>query len=66
MRIGSIQNGARTTQLSLNRPVALKVLPQAFAADQRFLDRFEREVDILSRLSHPSIVTVMERGEGYR
>ena len=51
------------TQLSLNRPVALKVLPHALLEDQRFLDRFRREVDILSRLSHPGIVTVMERGE---
>ncbi|MHC4959086.1 MAG: serine/threonine-protein kinase [Planctomycetota bacterium] len=53
----------RATQLSLNRPVAIKVLPESLAEDKRFLDRFEREVDILSRLSHPAIVTVFERGE---
>ena len=53
----------RATQLSLRRPVAIKVLPDSLAGDKRFLDRFEREVDILSRLSHPAIVTVFERGE---
>ncbi|MHC4669348.1 MAG: serine/threonine-protein kinase [Planctomycetota bacterium] len=53
----------RATQLSLNRPVALKVLPADFAERPQFRERFEREVDILSRLSHPNVVTVFERGE---
>ena len=53
----------KATQLSLNRPVAIKVLPEGVLDQPQFLDRFHREVDILSRLSHPNIVTVLERGE---
>jgi len=53
----------RATQLSLGREVAIKVLPEEVTENKQFLDRFEREVDILARLSHPNIVTVFERGE---
>jgi predicted Ser/Thr protein kinase len=53
----------RATQLSLGRPVAIKVLPADLAEDKQFLDRFHREADVLSKLSHPNIVTVFDRGE---
>jgi len=53
----------RATQLSLDRSVALKVLPERIANNPVFLDRFHREADLLSRLSHPNVVTVFERGE---
>jgi len=53
----------RATQLSLDRHVAIKVLPEEVTENRQFLDRFEREIDILARLSHPNIVTVFERGE---
>ncbi|MGH7163172.1 MAG: protein kinase domain-containing protein, partial [Planctomycetota bacterium] len=53
----------RATQLSLGRPVALKVLPEDLARDPQFLERFRREADALSRLSHPNIVAVFDRGE---
>jgi len=53
----------RATQLSLGRPVALKVLPGSLAEDPQFLQRFHREADILSKLSHPGIVTVFDRGD---
>ncbi len=52
----------RAMQLSLARPVAIKVLPEEVTENKQFLDRFEREVDILARMSHPNIVTVFERG----
>jgi len=52
----------KATQLSLARPVAIKVLPEEVTDNKQFLDRFEREVDILARMSHPNIVTVFERG----
>ena len=51
------------TQLSLNRAVAIKVIPETFAEHPQFVERFHREVDVLSKLSHPNIVTVFERGE---
>ncbi|MHC4937530.1 MAG: serine/threonine-protein kinase [Planctomycetota bacterium] len=53
----------KATQLSLGRPIALKILGDDLATDEQFLARFHREADALSRLSHPNIVTVLERGE---
>jgi len=42
----------------LERPVAIKVLPDQVAADRLSLARFEREARTLAALSHPGIVTV--------
>jgi len=53
----------RARQLSLGRPVAIKVLPLDLAGEEQFLERFHREADALSRLSHPNVVTVFDRGE---
>ncbi|MHC4136203.1 MAG: protein kinase domain-containing protein [Planctomycetota bacterium] len=50
-------------QLSLGRPVAIKILPSDLAAQEQFLERFHREADALSRLSHPNVVTVFDRGD---
>ncbi|MDH3505489.1 MAG: serine/threonine protein kinase, partial [Nitrospirota bacterium] len=43
---------------TLERPVALKVLPEDFANDRERLARFEHEARILATLNHPNIVTV--------
>ncbi len=40
------------------RPVALKVLPPEFAADDRRLALFRREANALARLSHPGIARI--------
>ncbi len=53
----------KATQLSLDRPVALKLLSQHLSDDAQFLERFHREADVLSRLTHPNVVTVIDRGE---
>lgn len=50
------------TQLSLNRPVALKVLDPRLAGDADFTQRFEREAAILARMSSPHIIQVYEHG----
>lgn len=47
----------------LPKRVALKVLPGDVFADEDFRRRFEREADLASKLYHPNIVGVHDRGE---
>jgi serine/threonine-protein kinase len=47
---------------TLPRDVALKVLHPAFAAMPEFRERFAREAELLSRLEHPNVVDVFDRG----
>ena len=47
---------ARDTQLK--RDVALKVLPDAFAADPGRMARFQREAEVLASLNHPNIAAI--------
>ncbi len=49
-------------QESTQRKMALKVLKQGPFADRTELTRFEREVDVLSRLNYPNIVAIHDRG----
>lgn len=50
-------------QQSMNRKVALKVLPKQFMTDDTYLQRFEREVAIVSQLEHRAIIPVYDYGE---
>ncbi len=47
-------------QISLGRPVALKMLHPALTVDGEFLGRFEREARTLARLNHENIVNVID------
>lgn len=49
-------------QPSLNRTVAIKVLPASFAQDEEFIARFDREAETIARLSHPNIIQIIDRG----
>ncbi len=53
----------RARQESLDREVAVKVLPPWFAADRNFVERFNLEARLVARLSHPNIVTVHDASE---
>src|ERR1043166_5770347 len=53
---------ARDTRL--DRDVALKVLPTAFAADPDRVARFEREAKVLASLQHPNIAGIYGFEEG--
>jgi eukaryotic-like serine/threonine-protein kinase len=47
----------------LERNVAVKILHQQYNADEEFVERFKREARSAAQLQHPSIVTVIDRGE---
>src|SRR5262252_6742758 len=48
----------RARDTMLEREVALKVLPEAFAADPDRLVRFQREAKVLASLNHPHIAAI--------
>src|ERR1019366_1843214 len=48
----------RATDTKLGRDVAIKVLPQAFAADAGRMARFEREAQVLASLNHVNVATI--------
>ena len=48
----------KATDTSLDREVAIKILPEAFSSDPERLARFEREAKLLASLNHPNIATV--------
>lgn len=50
-------------QLSLDRPVALKLMSKRWAADPVFVARFTREAYAAAQLSHPNIVHIHDIGE---
>ena len=58
----------QATDTQLNRQVALKILPDAFAADPDRLARFQREAHVLASLNHPNIAAIygIEEAEGTR
>jgi eukaryotic-like serine/threonine-protein kinase len=48
----------RARDTKLNRDVALKILPEAFALDPERLARFKREAQVLASLNHPHIAAI--------
>jgi eukaryotic-like serine/threonine-protein kinase len=52
----------RAKDTRLDREVAIKILPTAFAQNEQFLQRFEREARTISSLNHPHICTLHDVG----
>ena len=53
----------RAAQVSLDRPVALKVISEALSDRPGFRERFERESRLAASLDHPNIIPVYAAGE---
>lgn len=50
-------------QTSIGRTVAIKVMPMYFMHDPSFLQRFEREAQVIAKLQHPRILPVYDYGQ---
>ncbi len=60
---GGMSSVYRAHDRLLDRMVALKVLHEHYRADPEYVERFRREARSVAVLSHPNIVTVIDRGE---
>jgi eukaryotic-like serine/threonine-protein kinase len=60
---GGMSSVYRAHDRLLERPVALKILHEQFGRDDDYVERFRREARAVAQLTHPNIVTVIDRGE---
>ncbi len=60
---GGMATVYRARQTSINRTVAIKVLPRSLLHDPTFYERFIREVDLVAHLEHPHILPIYDYGE---
>ena len=58
----------RARDTRLDRDVAIKILPEAFAADAERVARFQREAKVLASLNHPHIAAIygLEDADGVK
>jgi ligand-binding sensor domain-containing protein/tRNA A-37 threonylcarbamoyl transferase component Bud32 len=61
--LGGMATVYRAYQPSMDRQVAVKVLPAHFMQDPTFVERFEREAHTIARLAHPHILPVHDYGK---
>ena len=61
--VGGMASVFRAHDRVLERTVALKVLAERYSNDPEYVERFRREAQAIARLSHPNIVTIIDRGE---
>ena len=60
---GGMAEVYKSTHPQLNQPVAIKILPAQLAEEAEFRQRFTREAQVVSKLTHPNIVRVFDSGE---
>ncbi len=60
---GGMATVYRAHDPSVDREVAIKVLPREMLHDPQFRSRFEREIKMVAALEHPSIVPIYDVGE---
>src|SRR5436305_1725937 len=60
---GGMSSVYRAHDRLLERSVALKILHEQYTRDEGYVERFRREARSVAQLTHPNIVTVIDRGE---
>jgi len=60
---GAMATVFKAKQLSLDRLVAIKVLPKRFSENPEYVERFYREGKAAAKLNHPNIVQAIDVGE---
>lgn len=60
--MGGMGEVHKAIQLSLGRIVAVKLLNPELAKDPAFVARFDKEAAALAALSHPNIVSIVDKG----
>ncbi len=60
---GGMSSVYRAHDTLLERDVALKIIHEHYVDDEEYVERFRREARAVAQLSHPSIVTVIDRGD---
>src|SRR5574341_541919 len=61
--VGGMATVYKAYQPSMDRYVAVKVLPHYLSQDQEFVKRFQREARAIARLEHAHILPVHDYGE---
>lgn len=59
---GAMGTVYQATQLSLDRPVAVKVMSLDLVKQNEFVLRFRREAAALAALAHPNVVAIIDQG----
>jgi serine/threonine protein kinase len=60
---GGMASVFKAYHASMDRNVALKVLPLEYAKEANYLDRFKQEAKVIAGLEHPNILPVYDYGE---
>lgn len=60
---GGMATVYQSTQVAVNRTVAIKVLPSTFMHDDTFMTRFRQEAEVAAQLEHIHILPVYDFGE---
>src|SRR5207237_8866741 len=60
---GGPSTASRARDSQLGRRAAIKIRHERYADDPEYLERFRREARAVAKLSHPNIVTVIDRGD---
>jgi serine/threonine-protein kinase len=60
---GAMGNVYKARQLSMDRIVAIKVLPKAYSTNEQYIKRFLREARAAAKLNHRNIVLGLDVGE---